>query len=55
MTCTLRLSEETRRKWGRFRQNRRGYASLIILVLLLMLCSTGMLVFSYPTSRGAGA
>ena len=29
MPFTLRMSDETRRKWRVFRQNRRGFASLL--------------------------
>lgn len=37
MPFTLRMSDETRRKWRVFRQNRRGFTSLIILATLLVL------------------
>jgi microcin C transport system permease protein len=37
MTFSLRTSEETRKKWRAFRQNRRGFYSLIILVTLTFL------------------
>src|SRR5262249_9922320 len=37
MTFTLRMRDETRRKWRIFRQNRRGFASLVLLATLLVL------------------
>src|SRR5215813_10925568 len=37
MPFTLRMSDETRRKWCVFRQNRRGFTSLVILATLLVL------------------
>ena len=37
MTFTLHWSDETRRKWRLFRQNRRGFTSLVLLALLLVL------------------
>ena len=37
MAFTLRMSDETRRKWRVFRQNRRGYTSLVLLATLLVL------------------
>ena len=33
----LRIRDETRRKWRIFRQNRRGFTSLVILATLLVL------------------
>ena len=37
MPFTLRIRDETRRKWRVFRQNRRGFASLVLLATLLVL------------------
>ena len=37
MPFTLRMRDETRRKWRVFRQNRRGFSSLLILATLLVL------------------
>src|SRR6266436_5001388 len=37
MPFTLHWSDETRRKWRLFRQNRRGFTSLVLLALLLVL------------------
>ena len=37
MPFTLRMSDETRHKWRVFRQNRRGFTSLIILATWLVL------------------
>ena len=37
MPFTLRMSDETRRKWRIFRQNRRGFTSLVLLATLLVL------------------
>ena len=37
MAFTLRMSDETRRKWRVFRQNRRGFTSFVILTVLLVL------------------
>jgi microcin C transport system permease protein len=35
MAFTLRMSDETRRKWRVFRRNRRGFTSLVLLATLL--------------------
>src|SRR4029434_1651361 len=37
MPFTLRMRDETRRKWRVFRQNRRGFTSLVLLATLLVL------------------
>ena len=37
MPFTLRMRDETRRKWRVFRQNRRGFASLLLLATVLVL------------------
>ena len=39
MTFTLRMRDETRRKWRVFRQNRRGFTSMVLLATLLVLLS----------------
>ena len=44
MSFTLRMSAETRRKLKIFRQNRRGFTSLVILATLLAIVT--LLIFA---------